>query len=113
MERSRVFVTQEPSKFDHEAGVQKRYMDLTPALKYGEIVVCLPASANFINTAPLVRAMKEKMKDFGPDDYLLAVGDPVAMQVASAIADRNCGGKWKTLKWDRKERQYQPIEVLL
>ena len=112
-QRPRVFVPQEPSRFDRDLQLRVNSVDLSPALSFGEIIVCLPAGANFINSAPLVQALKEKLSDFNSNDYLMAAGDPTCIAVAAALAARKTGGHIKMLKWDRRVKQYQPIEINL
>lgn len=109
--RSKVYIPQEPARFDIAKGAAVRNMDLTPALEYGELVICLPHNANFINIVPMARALREAMSGFGPDDYLLAVGDPIGIALASIIAHRNSGGCFTMLKWDRRMRLYQPVVI--
>ena len=47
------------------------------------------------------------------EDYLLLMGDPSAIGIACAIAATQNRGKFKCLKWDRREYKYYPIEVNL
>ena len=110
--RPKVYVPQEPTRFDKIKQELIPALDLSPALAFGEIVVCLTsASANFINIAPVTQALKERMAEFRKEDYLLAVGDPTGIAVAAIIAYKATHGRFQMLKWDRISRQYQPIEV--
>jgi hypothetical protein len=42
---------------------------------------------------------------------LLLIGDPAAMAVAGALAAKHNNGKFKLLKWDKREMKYYPIQV--
>jgi hypothetical protein len=102
----RVFAPQIPSRYDRASRLWVPTMNLSPAEKHGELVVMLPPEANRLHTAPLVAALRERMKDFGPDDWLVAVGDPSLIAAAACIASRQSGGVLRLLKWDRLASDY-------
>ena len=85
--------------------------NLTPAAEYGEINVLVPAGMTLFSTVPAVRLIREKLRGFTDDDYLLPVGDPSIMMIAGAIAAEHNGGRLKVLRWDRDQRRYIPINV--
>lgn len=98
-----VYVTQEqPGK------------NITPAMKYGEIVVMLPPGLEVAHSAGQVaELLKVKLSKFNDEDYLLLIGDPVTIGIAVAVAGFWNNARVKMLKWDRQERLYLPIEVKL
>jgi hypothetical protein len=105
---AKVFITQEKGrKID---GQWVREFDLTPALKYGEIEVLLPPGQSLFGTVPVVRALKEKLKNFTDEDYLLPVGDPSVMIAAGMVASHINHGKVKILKWDRIMGEYIAVQ---
>lgn len=107
---SRVFVTHEPyEKADN--GSMRAKFDLTPAAEYGDIQVLIPAGASLLSTVPTVRTLRDKLRGFSDDDYLLPVGDPSIMMAAGAIAAEFNGGRLKVLRWDRHLRKYIPIQI--
>ena len=53
------------------------------------------------------------VNDFSDDDYLLLMGDPSAIGIACAVASSNNRGRFKCLKWDKREYKYYPVEVNL
>lgn len=108
---ARVFVPQVPSRFDPPTQLWVPTVDLTAANKFGEVVVMLPPAANRLHTAPLVAAIKERMADFAPHDYLVAVGDPSLMVIAGCVAARKNLGRLRLLKWDRRAKDYLPTEI--
>lgn len=58
--------------------------------------------------------MKDKLKDFKDGDYILPVGDPVAIAMATTIAARKAEtGRVNFLRWDRQTRQYIEVRVNL
>ena len=85
--------------------------NILPAEKYGELVLLLEYNRQIVlSSGPTVRILKEKLKNFNDNDYLLLMGDPVAMGIATAIASDANRGKVKCLKWDKREMRYYPVE---
>lgn len=108
----RVFVPQVPSRYDTNASAWMPTVNIDPAKKFGELNVMLPPEANRLELSSIVSVLKRMMKDYGPEDYVLALGDPMIIAVASVIAER-AAGSLRLLKWDRMERQYVLMEVTL
>lgn len=102
----KVYIPQEPSKWDSTVEMHMPTMDFTPALRYGELVVCLPPNISFHMTKPVYAALKEKMRDFDDGDYLIAVGSPLVIALSSHIALLKTRGSLNLLTWDRMQRQY-------
>ena len=97
-----VYVVQEVPKFN-----------VLPARKYGELELMLPPGQITLSAGPTVNRLKHKLRDFTDMDYLLLIGDPLAIGLAVAIASNANRGKARLLKWDRQEKQYYPIEINL
>ena len=88
--------------------------NILSAEKYGDLELLLPEGSQLVlSTAPTVRSLKSKLKDFSDDDYLLLMGDPSAIGIACAVASSNNRGRFKCLKWDKREYKYYPVEVNL
>lgn len=104
-----VFVIQEKAK--KQAGVWVPEFDLSPAAEFGKIEVLMPPGQSFFSPVPVIRALKEKLKDFSDNDYLLPIGDPSIMVAAAMIAGQQTGGRIKLLKWDRFQQTYIPIQL--
>lgn len=109
----KVYVVQEPtgivSRFNPKSGrTERQTIDLSPALAYGELQVLFARNDPLlvIAGAPLVNEMRRRLKDFSDDDYLLAIGDPVAMCLAAVVAAQVNRGRYKMLKWDRVGARY-------
>ena len=66
-----------------------------------------------LSTGPEVSRLKRKLIDFNDDDYLLLMGDPSAIGIACAVASSNNRGRFKCLKWDKREYKYYPVDVNL
>lgn len=107
----RVFAPQVPSRFDTSVRAWIPTVSMKPAERFGELVVMLPPDAFRLAAAPMVAAMKERMADFGPDDYVVAVGNPTLIAAAACIAARKNHGVLKVLTWDRQTGDYIATEL--
>jgi len=108
----RVFVPQIPSRYDTNAGAWMPTVNIDPAKKFGELKVMLPPEANRLEIVSIVSVLKRMMKDYRPEDYVVALGDPTIIAIAAVLAER-AAGSLRLLKWDRIEREYVLMEVTL
>ena len=92
-------------------GVWTPEFDLTPAAEFGRIEILMPPGHSFFSPVPVIRALKEKLKDFSEDDYILPIGDPSMMVAAAMIAGEKTRGRIKLLKWDKFQQTYIPIQL--
>ena len=89
-------------------------INIMGAAKYGEFKFLLPELSQMIfSPGPLIFKLRNLLKDFKPDDYLLLTGDPAIIGVACSIVSDITNGKYNLLKWDRQERKYYPIKINL
>ena len=92
--------------------LQEMGKNVRSAEKFGDLKVCLPDNRQMVlSSGPLTFKLKQELKDFNDDDYLLLIGDPAIIAVAGAIASENNNGRFKVLKWDRNEMKYYDIEI--
>ena len=74
----------------------------------------LPEFSQMIfSPGPLIYKLRQGLKNYTADDYLLLTGDPAIIGVACTIVSDITNGKYKILKWDKQERKYYPIEINL
>ena len=86
--------------------------NIASALDYGQIETILPPNAQIaFSVVPTVRRIQRKLEKFSDEDYLLLIGDPSAIGIACAVAASKNNGRFKCLKWDKRERRYIPLEV--
>lgn len=86
--------------------------NIVSSTKYGEIEVLLPAGSQITFSAGHVTDMlKAKLSNFNDKDYLLLMGDPVAIGLATMVAAHWNKGKVKMLKWDKQEKMYYPVSI--
>jgi hypothetical protein len=84
--------------------------NLLSAVEYGELKVLLPSGQITLSPGPSVFRLRKKLTDFNDDDYLLLIGDPIAIALAAMVAASINQGKVNFLKWDKQERKYFPVK---
>jgi hypothetical protein len=103
--KSKVYVVQETTRKIN--GEWQRVHDLTPALAYGELSILVSKKRYMtINSQPIINEFKRKLQKFSDDDYLLLIGDPLLIGLATTIAAQMNRGRVNLLKWDRETTQY-------
>lgn len=109
----KVFVTQVPSRRDAQSGLWVPTVNIAPAEHYGEVVTLLPPGSQFFAAAETTRLIKQRLHelDYQQGDFLLPLGNPVIMAVASAIAARRSNGCLNVLVWDRLTSSYVSYEL--
>ena len=91
---------------------EKPNHDLAPAMKFGEMKILLPSYTQIaFSTAPTIRSLRHKLRNFTDVDFLLLAGDPVAIGLACSIASSFTNGRYTALKWDRREHLYIPVKI--
>lgn len=109
----KVFVTQVPSRRDQQSGLWVPTVNIAPAEKFGQVETILPAGAQFFAASETTRLIKSRLHelDYRQGDFLLPLGNPVIMAVASAIAARRSNGCLNVLVWDRQTSSYVSYEL--
>lgn len=103
----RVFVVQRPAFYDREKRGWVNKYDISPAREFGELVYLLrPGNLYRDQLATTLVALRSALADFSLDDYLLAIGDPVAIAAAVIAASQRTGGRVHLLKYDRMSGSY-------
>ena len=108
-----MFATQIPSRRDAQSGLWVPTVNIAPAEEYGEVVTLLPPGSQFFAAAETTRLIKSRLHelDYQTGDFLLPLGNPVIMAVASAIAARRSNGCLNVLVWDRHSSRYVSYEL--
>ena len=89
-------------------------INIMSASKHGDFKFLLPELSQIIfSPGPLIYKLREGLKNYTIEDYLLLTGDPAIIGVACSIVAELTNGKFKLLKWDKQERKYYPIEINL
>ncbi len=88
------------------SGAARPIHDFRPAAVYGELTHLLGTARLTLSPGPIVHELRKKLRGFSDADYLLAVGDPVAIGIAAAIAADENNGRVAMLKWEREACAY-------
>ena len=97
-----VFVVQKPDK----------KKNILSATEYGELDFILSDTENIMYTpVSTISRIKHPLRNFNEEDYLLLIGDPVAIGVAVHFALLLNGNKAKILKWDNREYKYYSMKL--
>jgi folate-dependent tRNA-U54 methylase TrmFO/GidA len=92
--------------------LQEMGRNIRSAEKFGDLKVLLPDNRQIVlSSGPLTFKLKQELKDFNDNDYLLLIGDPAIIAIAGAVVSDVNGGRFKILKWDRDEKRYYDIEI--
>lgn len=112
--KPRVFVVQQPAYFDRDKRKFVPKYDLSPASAYGQLIFMLgPGNIFKDRMVQATRQLGTVLNGFTEFDFILAVGDPVAIAAAVLIAGDRTKGKINLLKWDRLSSAYEvfPINI--
>jgi hypothetical protein len=94
---------------DTNRPVFETFIDFSPAAVYGELVeepIFEHKGVLFASNRESTAAAERALMNYYPDhDSIIAVGDPVAIALCTAVATRLHGG-FSILRWDGKAGQY-------
>jgi hypothetical protein len=110
---SRCFIPARPSTRDPVTGEVTLLYDISPLAIHGEAITLLPTQANPTRDAigcaeRLARAMEDAC--FGPSDWVVCLGSPVLVAMASVVAIRRTG-QLRLLQWSGRNQNYLPVVV--
>lgn len=85
--------------------------DLTPALKFGELVYLLDSTSGRPSVASFqydLSSLTDQLYNarIQPDDVLLPMGAPTLIAAAAAIWSESTGGILSMLQWDHRQSDY-------
>lgn len=106
-----VYAVQVPERRDPQTRrIVPRY-DLSPAHIYGDVEVLLSPTAKPFRSKPIIEELYQKLKDFGDDDYVICIGNPILLALTVSIAVDINDGRAKLLQWHGHTEEYVPVEV--
>ena len=107
-----VFVVQKQMRFDEGTGeLVPRFKTIDKAERFGSLEYLLSPSAHPFNPSNIIGDLHEKLKNFGDEDYLLLIGNPALIGMATAVASHYNNGKLKVLQWSGRQGDYAEISV--
>jgi len=86
--------------------------NIAPAREFGELFVILKAR-DVNDMEVMVNKLDNALRRIREEDWLLLIGDPVAIGVAVTLALKHNGGMVKILKWDRRHYKYEVKEIVI
>jgi hypothetical protein len=107
-----VYVVQKQMRFDEKTGeLVSRFKTLDKAERFGSLEYLLSPSAHPFNPSNIIGDLHEKLKSFGDEDYLLLIGNPALIGMATAVAGHYNEGRLKLLQWSGRQSDYAEISV--
>lgn len=107
-----VFVVQKQMRFDDRTGeLVPRFKTLDKAERFGDLEYLLSPSAHPFNPANIIGDLHEKLKNFSDEDFLLLIGNPALIGMATAVASHYNSGRVKLLQWSGRQSDYAEISV--
>lgn len=92
-----------------------RGKNILPAKKYGKLQVLLTTPDIIKGSDFIATKLCQQLKNIQPYDYLLLIGDPIAIGMATHVALHFTHGLINVLKWDRHTYEYQEerMEIII
>ena len=82
-------------------------INILPAQKFGKLNFLFNATYQIqFSSGQVSRLCKTKLSKFSDEDYLLLIGHPILIGLATMWAAEWNKGKVKVLVWDRQQHQY-------
>lgn len=107
----KVYVINEPMKWSKPLRMMSRAIDISPAERYGQLVFLLPPGNIEVDDPKILEQLHAGLSTFGPLDYLLPIGHPIAIGYACSIATARTKGRIKQLHWIEFDHAYRVIEA--
>ncbi len=103
----KVYLVQQPSRYDQEKGRRVNIHDISSASIFGDITAPMfPHNGVSYLTQHDVHEVRRLLKDYSDEDCILCIGDPAAIGLSLALASEINRGKFNVLRWDRTRREY-------
>jgi hypothetical protein len=106
-----VYVVQEQLRYDPDTGSNvPRFPTIEKALTFGKIQYVLPPNLHPFNQEDVVSGLHKYLSEFNDEDYLILVGNPILLGMATAVASNYNSGKVKFLQWSPKWERYVVVQ---
>ena len=107
--RPSVYVVQVPHRHDPQKGRLVPVVDLSDAKRFGELKFLTGPNAKPFDSS-VIQEIERNLRHFKPTDFLLLIGAPILMGIATAYA-ADVAGTVKFLSWNGRESAYTPVEI--
>lgn len=108
---NRVYVVQNQHRWNKDADRFEPKFDMSTAERFGELVYLLSPTAAPFNPNPIVRELREKLREYREGDHLLLIGNPALILAVGAIAASYNAGRVSVLQWSGKDQRYLNIQL--
>jgi len=83
------------------------------AKRFGELVYVLGERDSVFHMDETLNKLTQRMSAFNTDDFILPIGNPGMIGIATALAADRTNGEFSILQWLGREKEYIPIKVAL
>ncbi len=97
-------------RWDSKAQKMVHRFDISSAEKYGDMDFLLGPTAAPWSSDSVLKEMRQKLRYFKEEDYLLLIGNPILIGWAMALASQY-SHRVKALQWSGKDGSYIPVEA--
>lgn len=111
MEEPKVYIPSQPFRWDIIDRKLKPIYDLSQAEQYGDLVDVLGSISSEVVTLEIKNKIWSSLKSYTERDYILCIGDPSVLSLASVVAALRNGGRVTLLKYNRKTKTYAPVHI--
>ncbi len=108
-----VFILQEVLTWDERTSELVPKYNFSSASSYGRLKVILPEKRSILVPRLAISDIQNALKDFGDEDYILPVGNPVFVAVVGAVASDVNDGRFKVLAWEKRAKAYIEVQIEL
>lgn len=108
---TKVYAPQVPSRFDAQLKEWVPIMNLDSAKKFGDLEIMLPPDGGRLAPNIIAQIIAKRMQEITPQDWLLAIGDPLAIGVMMIHAAHQLNGELHILRWDKRSGYYEQLTV--
>ena len=110
---NKVFVVNEPLRWNHAKSELEHFIELKPAEAYGTLQYLLPPGREPEDIDDAMQQLDTGLSECTTDDYLLPIGSITMICAAAAKAAYYAGGQLRVLEWDRKMHCYNVVEMVV
>ena len=106
-----VYVVQKSQRLNRTTGRLEDVFDLSSAEEHGSLQELLSPTAKPFAPEPIVAELYSKLENFSDGDFILCVGNPILIGLATAVAADINEGRVCLLQWNGHKQKYVPVSV--
>lgn len=103
-----VYAVHKHMRRDKQTGQLEPAFDLSPARVFGEIEYLLGPGVSPFKPEPIIKELEAKLHNFSDEDFLLLIGNPILIGLATAVA-ADVNGRVRFLQWSGTNGCYRPV----